>query len=159
MDNLKDNISELFCLTDRVHNAWHNITPKQSLSRTQFAALLGIYRLGSIEGKYVFGMSRPVSLTELAGTCWQSLPALSQRVFALEKMGYIQRIPKPLNRRVIGLVLTPFGIKATEEARTRLYSVLKRTFTELKTDGDTVIKLLSELVAAFEIATKCEEDE
>ena len=54
----------------------------------------------------------------------QSLPALSQRVSALEAQGYVERVPDPDDRRVIGVCVTPEGRTVMEVAYRRFGSIL-----------------------------------
>lgn len=158
MNESKINTAELLCITDRVRSAWRNIIPRQNLTRSQFGTLFGIYRKGAAAGGYSVTDAVPVTLTELAASLWQSLPALSQRVFMLEKLGYVQRLPNQNDRRAIGLKLTEEGLRVTEEAKNRFNDILERTFEKLGADAETLITLLSELAEAFEKVSEQEKE-
>ena len=72
-----------------------------------------------------------LTLTALAGAMHQSLPALSQRVSALEAQGYVERVPDPDDRRVIGVCVTPEGRTVMEVAYRRFGSILSQSIDYL----------------------------
>ena len=96
-----------------------------------------------------------LTLTALAGAMHQSLPALSQRVSALEAQGYVERVPDPDDRRVIGVCVTPEGRTVMEVA-----SILSQSIDYLGPQNfETLLHLLGELAIALEQAVAAQEEE
>jgi DNA-binding MarR family transcriptional regulator len=90
----------------------------------------------------------------------QSLPALSQRVSALEAQGYVERVPDPDDRRVIGVCVTPEGRTVMEVAYRRFGSILSRSIDYLGPQNfETLLHLLGELAIALEQAVAAQEEE
>lgn len=141
---------ELFCLAYRARNAWRGIPPRKNLTKAQFGTLLAIYKKGLVDGKYSLTDAPPVTLTELAVSVRQSLPALSQRAYVLETLGYVRRQPNPIDRRTIGLWLTEEGLRVTENVKNYLDDILERAFAKLGADAGMFVSLLAELVETFE---------
>ena len=88
MKGLENNAAELFRLMDRVRKAWQSVTPCEHLSKSQFGTLMAIAHHGRMPGQSCTPSQEhgALTLTALAGAMHQSLPALSQRVSALEAM-------------------------------------------------------------------------
>ena len=121
MKGLENNAAELFRLMDRVRKAWQSVTPCEHLSKSQFGTLMAIAHHGRMPGQSCTPSQEhgALTLTALAGAMHQSLPALSQRVSALEAQGYVERVPDPDDRRVIGVCGTPEGRTVMEVAYRR----------------------------------------
>lgn len=126
MKGLENNAAELFRLMDRVRKAWQSVTPCEHLSKSQFGTLMAIAHHGRMPGQSCTPSQEhgALTLTALAGAMHQSLPALSQRVSALEAQGYVERVPDPDDRRVIGVCVTPEGRTVMEVAYRRFGSIL-----------------------------------
>ena len=83
----------LFRLIDRMRRAWAAITPCAGLSKSQFGTLMALAHLGGgpgLAGQPPQRQAQGLPLTQLAHGMHQSPPALSQRIAALEAMGYVQ---------------------------------------------------------------------
>ena len=132
MKGLENNAAELFRLMDRVRKAWQSVTPCEHLSKSQFGTLMAIAHL----------------------------PALSQRVSALEAQGYVERVPDPDDRRVIGVCVTPEGRTVMEVAYRRFGSILSQSIDYLGPQNfETLLHLLGELAIALEQAVAAQEEE
>ena len=158
MNSLNGRAADLFRVMDRVRRAWRNLTPCDSLSKSQLGTLMEISR-HTERMQNESGKSLGVPLSVLAGTMNQSLPALSQRVRALEELGYVERIPDPTDRRVIGVRLTAEGEKSKADANDRFARLLTDTLDRLGTENSQqLIELLGLLADSFEQTIKCEKN-
>lgn len=150
MRKMQEDISALFRVLDRMRKAWQNVTPCDTLNKSQFSTLLAIAHPEVVCGPPPPGTEisfepppRPVRLTDLARAMRQSLPALSQRVSALEALGYIEREPDPADRRVTGVRATPEGLRVLEQAYKRFDGMLTRAIERL---GQDDLRMLLELL-------------
>lgn len=162
MNLSKDQNTELFRAMYRVRRAWCSITPCKTLSKSQFATLLLILHRSDPENcKNANGGTGYITLTALAAEMQQSLPALSQRVRLLEEMGYVERVPEPTDRRVMGLRLTPEGLCVMTEAKEKFDLFLTQALEQLgHENAGKLIELLIQLADIFEdrLAHKTEGD-
>ena len=159
MNTEKDQAAELFRAMDRVRRAWHGVIPCKTLSKSQFGTLLSIFHHGMAAEKD--GKNGVISMSALAAAMNQSVPALSQRVRGLEDMGYVERVPDPADRRVIGVRLTPEGTEMLKKAREHFNGILSKALEEMGPDlSGQLVSLLSELAMSLEHAVAdCEESE
>ena len=99
-------------------------------------------------------------LSVLANLQEQSLPGISQRVSALEKLGYLERVANPNDRRVCAVQLTPEGSKLLEEACARVKEKLDAALETMGREKlDTLLFLLEDLTCALELITSDETQE
>lgn len=99
--------------------------------------------------------AKPVTLSELAGAMRQSLPALSQRVTALEERGFVERVADPADRRVTGLRLTETGRREMDIAFRRFGGILSQAAERVgKQNMSLLLQLLGELAEALEEAAE-----
>lgn len=153
---MQEDISELFRVMDRMRKAWQNVTPCDTLSKSQFGTLAAIARpwaMGGPPGSGPLPEAAPdaVRLTDLARAMRQSLPALSQRVSALEAMGYVERVPDPTDRRVTGVRVTPEGMAVQISARERFNGMMTRAIESLGQENlHTLLRLLTQLAQELE---------
>lgn len=162
MKGLENNAAELFRLMDRVRKAWQGVTPCEHLSKSQFGTLMAIAHHGRMPGQRCTPAQEqsPLTLTALAGAMHQSLPALSQRVSVLEAQGYVERVPDPDDRRVIGVCVTPEGRTVMEVAYRRFGSILSQAIDYLGPQNfETLLHLMGELAVALEQAVATQEEE
>lgn len=160
MQRMNETVSEFARAMDRVRRAWQHVTPCPSLSKSQFATLLAIAHPEFAHGPPPpapppadGGEGRTVRLTELARAMRQSLPALSQRVSALEALGYVERLPDPADRRVTGLRITGEGQRVLREAYGRFERMLCRAVDSLGPENlRTLLDLLAMLAQGLEDA-------
>ena len=144
MKGLENNAAELFRLMDRVRKAWQSVTPCEHLSKSQFGTLMAIAHHGRMPGQSCTPSQEhgALTLTALAGAMHQSLPALSQRVSALEAQGYVE------------------GRTVMEVAYRRFGSILSRSIDYLGPQNfETLLHLLGELAIALEQAVAAQEEE
>ncbi len=149
---LNDRAADFFRVMDRVRRAWRDLTPCDSLNKSQLRTLMEISRQTQ-RLEQETGKSTGVPLSVLASSMNLSLPALSQRMRTLEDLGYIERVPDPSDRRVIGLRLTCEGEQSKKEAHERFNLLLTDTLDRLGPENSRqLIELLSLLAQAFEDA-------
>lgn len=152
---------ELFRTMGLVRKAWHNVTPCETLNKSQFGTLMMIAHRGQPPGQPCADVQTPdcISLSTLASVMHQSLPALSQRVSALEALGYVERVPDPDDRRVIGLRVTPEGMRVLNIAYERFNRILTQSIGHLGTENfDTLVTLMGELAVALEQAVAAQNE-
>ena len=154
MEEYEHQSAELFRLMDRVRRAWHGVTPCSHLSKSQFGTLLVIHRHEHLaEDGICTPEAHPIRLSALAGAMHQSLPALSQRMRALEELGYIERVPDPEDRRSIGVRLTDEGSGELALARERFSGILDRAMELMGPESARQLApLLNQLAEALETA-------
>lgn len=155
MDQPKMETTEMFRLMDRVRRAWLSVTPHESLNKSQFATLMMICRKSGQCGGNADTQGVPVMPSALADDMHQSRPALSQRMHALEEMGYIERVPDPTDRRVAGARLTEEGLQVLNRAREQFDGILLGAMEQLGPEhAEMLISLLAELADALEVAVE-----
>ena len=149
----------LFTAVNRVRRAWRSLAPSKEISKAQFATLMTIAHGGRPphEGQ---ATNQPMPLSVLANLQEQSLPGISQRVSALEKLGYLERVANPNDRRVCAVQLTPQGSKLLEEACARVKEKLDAALETMGREKlDTLLFLLEDLTCALELITSDETQE
>lgn len=157
--NQESDTFRLFTAVNRVRRAWRSIAPSKEISKAQFTTLMTIAHGGKPphEGK---AFNQPMPLSVLANLQEQSLPGISQRITALEKLGYVERVANPHDRRVSAVQLTPVGTQLLEEA---CACVKQKLDAALETMGreklDTLLFLLEDLTCALENMTSDETQE
>lgn len=157
--NQESDTFRLFTAVNRVRRAWRSMAPSKEISKAQFATLMTIAYGGKPphEGK---AFNLPMPLSVLANLQEQSLPGISQRITALEKLGYVERVANPHDRRVSAVQLTPVGTQLLEEA---CACVKQKLDAALETMGreklDTLLFLLEDLTCALENMTSDETQE
>ncbi len=155
MDKPKTESVELFRLMDRVRRAWLSVTPHETLNKSQFATLLAIFRKSGQCSEAEGEQSCSITPSALADAMHQSRPALSQRIHALEELGYVERVPDPTDRRVAGVRLTKEGVQVLSRAKERFDGILFRAMEQLGPENaETLVMLLAELADALEAAVE-----
>lgn len=146
MDKYEQRTAKFFAAMDRVRRAWHSVVPCREISKSQFATLMAIKHYGS-------GEKTSVTMSALAAVMNQSVPALSQRVRDLERMGYVERVPDEKDRRISGVCLSMEGNDILGVARKRIRDIMDRAIDELGPENaEKLTELLSLLAGAFEKA-------
>ncbi len=164
MGPMENDVAAMFRRIDRIRRAWCAVTPCDALSKSQFSTLLAIAFQDRMrdppgrapgDGEESPQRERSVTLTELARGMRQSLPALSQRVSALEAQGYIERVPDPADRRVTGVRVTWEGMRVLEQARQRLDGMLLCATARMGREKlHTLLALMDELAEGLEAVAK-----
>ena len=121
---MKKDVSQttrLFTVMDHMRRVWQNLRPCPDLTKAQFGTLMvlanGEKKPGP-EDPHPCLPGRPVmSLSAVAAAMGQSLPSISQRISALEGMGYVERVPDPSDRRGSGIRISASGISLLEQAK------------------------------------------
>lgn len=157
MERMESELSELFRVMDRMRKAWMNVTPCSTLSKAQFGTLMVIAypeRMIGPEGEPLPpGTGEIMTMTALSRRMHQSLPALSQRVSALESLGYVERVPDPGDRRVTGVRATPDGYRVLSEAYRRFSGIMRHAVGYLGAENiQTLLHLLTRLAEGLEAA-------
>ncbi|MEG0178108.1 MAG: MarR family transcriptional regulator [Oscillospiraceae bacterium] len=112
---------ELFRSMSRLRKAWHDITPAPEINKSLFGVLMTIAHAQDSRLPYahpVVVVDNCVSLTDIAMIMRQSLPVVSQRATALEKLGYIYRLQDSTDRRISRVGLTESGTALVQRAHT-----------------------------------------
>lgn len=143
-----------FELMDRVRRAWRNISPCPELSKSQFATLMVLKHAGKppLAQFTEEEVDRGLSLSALAGVMGQSLPAVSQRISALEAMGYVERVADPRDRRVSGVRLSEGGKALLAEAYQHMSKMMDEA---MRAVGEENIAMMMALLE--QMATRLEE--
>ena len=163
MKGLENNAAELFRLMDRVRKAWQSVTPCEHLSKSQFGTLMALAHLGGgpgLAGQPPQRQAQGLPLTQLAHGMHQSPPALSQRIAALEAMGYVQRTEDAQDRRVTRVHLTPQGNALLKQAYHAMNEKLNSALDSLgEQDTAMLFTLLNKFTAQLEQAAGIEWEE
>ena len=153
----------LFRLIDRMRRAWAAITPCAGLSKSQFGPLMALAHLGGgpgLAGQPPQRQAQGLPLTQLAHGMHQSPPALSQRIAALEAMGYVQRTEDAQDRRVTRVHLTPQGNALLKQAYHAMNEKLNSALDALgEQDTAMLFTLLNKFTAQLEQAAGIEWEE
>ncbi len=135
---------QLFSQISRLNRVFLHMRPKPPLRRGELAVL------GAVEHMTAHGEGA-VSMSKLAGQMGLSLPAISQKVAELEKLGLAQRVMSEEDRRVVQVTLTAGGKKTAEDS---LREMMARTENALARFGDektgALLALLADLNAAMD---------
>lgn len=154
MQGTGENLDEMFHHINRMRKAWEQVSPSKQLNKSQFTTLFALARLSGYyasQGK----AEKPVTLSALAGAMHQSLPALSQRVTALEEKGFLDRVADKADRRVTGLRLTETGRREMDAAFCRFNAILSQAAASVgKENMCTLLRLLDEFAGALNEAAR-----
>lgn len=141
----------LFSSMDRLRKAWKGLSPCRELNKSQFATLRTVSQLGTGSKEPCFQETRPVPLSALASAMGQSLPSLSQRITALEEMGYVKRVPDPDDRRITGVSLSPSGQKLLEDAVLSMNKSLNTVLMKIsKPDRELYFAVTEQVISELE---------
>lgn len=96
-----------------------------------------------------------MSLSAVAAAMGQSLPSISQRISALEGMGYVERVPDPSDRRVSGIRISASGISLLEQAKSDLGARINAAIDTLGGENlELLLNLLEQFAAALDAAAE-----
>ena len=156
--------TRLFAAMDHMRRVWQNLRPSHDLTKAQFGTLMVLASGGKMPtpaDPHTCTPGRAVmTLSALAAAMGQTLPSISQRIRTLESMGYVERVPDPDDRRVIGVCVTPEGRTVMEVAYRRFGSILSQSIDYLGPQNfETLLHLLGELAIALEQAVAAQEEE
>ncbi len=147
---------ELLREMDRLRRAWKLAIPNTGINKSEFFTL---FTLRHPEGHpLACGQAGqepgPMTLSTLAKTMKQSMPAVSQRISKLEELGYVQRVPDDHDRRTVWIHLTPAGLtllqSTGEEMLGKLEHILHRLDTQSGVNTQLLIQAFHSLALAVE---------
>lgn len=146
---------ELLREMDRLRRAWKLAIPNTGINKSEFFTL---YTLRHPEGHNRLscpsGDPAPMTLSTLAKTMKQSLPAVSQRITKLEELGYVCRVPDDHDRRTVWIHLTESGAALLhttgEEMLGKLEHVLQRLDAQEGVDAQLLTQAFRSLATAVE---------
>ena len=159
---MKKDVSQttrLFTVMDHMRRVWQNLRPCPDLTKAQFGTLMvlanGEKKPGP-EDPHPCLPGRPVmSLSAVAAAMGQSLPSNSQRISALEGMGYVERVPDPSDRRVSGIRISASGISLLEQAKSDLGARINAAIDTLGGENlELLLNLLEQFAAALDAAAE-----
>lgn len=149
---------ELFKALSRVRRAWHDVTPTPEISKSLFTTLLAIAHADNkdmpdyVPVNIVDGC---IAVSDLALIARQSVPVISQRVKALEDMGYLRRETDPQDRRICRVALTQSGIQRVEKAHNSMKNLMNLTIEDFGAENmELMIEMLNKLTLSLEKAQK-----
>lgn len=145
---------ELLREMDRLRRAWKLAIPNTGINKSEFFTL---YTLRHPQGHDLSCSPSdpvPMTLSTLAKTMKQSLPAVSQRITKLEELGYVCRVPDEHDRRTVWIHLTESGLallhSTGEEMLGKLEHVLQRLDAQEGVDAQLLIQAFRSLATAVE---------
>lgn len=151
--NVEEGNLQLFAQMDRMRRAWQNVVPWPGLSKSDFATLMTIAHGGKpcCQSSSWHMREDGVTLTALATVMKRSLPAISQRVRALEESGYVRRLSETGDRRVSSVCLTPEGDALLHQAYRQFVNVMNKALSGMtQTEIQTLMQLLAKLASSLE---------
>ncbi|MDL2293885.1 MarR family transcriptional regulator [Ruminococcaceae bacterium OttesenSCG-928-D13] len=124
---------------ERMRRLWHGVRPPPPLKRSDLA-LLGM--LDHVEREH----GQPMTASQMAAKMHQSLPAISQKLRALEGVGMISRKTDKGDRRVAYVALTSKGREAARQSLDEMIGRLEQTMDKLGADETRqLLELLARL--------------
>lgn len=147
---------ELLREMDRLRRAWKQAIPKTGINKSEFFTL---YTLRHPQGHDLSCSSSelvPMTLSSLAKTMKQSLPAVSQRITKLEELGYVRRVPDEHDRRTLWIHLTQSGIALLQSTGEEMLGKLERVLQRLDTQDGVDAQLLTQAFRSLATAVEAE---
>lgn len=117
---------ELFDVADRLHSLAIHLLRR--LRRVDVQSRLTGPRLSALS-VVVFG--GPITLSELAAAEQVRPPTMTRLVQALQREGFVRRIPDPIDGRVTRIAATGKGARVMQEGRKRRVEMLAALLLEL----------------------------
>lgn len=153
--------TRLFTVMDHMRRVWQNLRPCPDLTKAQFGTLMVLSSGGHPPATATTppcAEDRPVmSLSAVASVMGQTLPSISQRVSALETMGYVERVPDPSDRRVSGIRISASGVALLNRAKKAMGERIEAAIDTLGSENlELLLNLLEQLAAALEAAAENE---
>lgn len=147
---------ELLREMDRLRRAWKQAIPKTGINKSEFFTL---YTLRHPQGHDLSCSSSelvPMTLSSLAKTMKQSLPAVSQRITKLEELGYVRRVPDEHDRRTLWIHLTQSGTALLQSTGEEMLGKLERVLQRLDTQDGVDAQLLTQAFRSLATAVEAE---
>ena len=127
--------AQLMAAMERLHRVWMDFRPLGPVKRSDIM-LLG--RLVELEGNG----TPPPTTGQLARQMRQSPPAITQKVNALERQGFVQRVQDTEDRRVSCIRLTERGRAAIQEAMGKVLSRMDEALDKMGEEKNRQLMLL-----------------
>lgn len=155
-----------FFTMNRLRRAWTIAVPTGDLTKSQAITLITLCHLhGEREGpdaaqrpeRTCIAASEfaPMTLSTLAKRLKQSMPAVSQRVAALEESGYVKRTQDEKDRRTVWISITKKGLDALDESHAvmeqQMETLLQRIGSE---DVNAMLDMMERLAVSLENYTE-----
>lgn len=154
MDDVSTEMLSLFRALTRLRRVWHDARPVKEISKSMFASLMAIAHAGDEkfpDYKPVELVDGAISVKDLAALTQTTMPSISQRVSALEKLGYIIRIIDAADRRVCRVKLTKSGENVVKEAHDAMKKRMDKTIQEFGTENiEVLVAMLDKLSSSIE---------
>lgn len=147
---------ELLREMDRLRRAWKLAIPNTGINKSEFFTLYTLRHPQGHDPSSPPGELVPMTLSSLAKTMRQSLPAVSQRITKLEELGYVHRVPDEHDRRTLWIHLTQSGIALLQSTGEEMLGKLERVLQRLGTREGMDVQLLTQ--AFRSLATAVEEE-
>lgn len=147
---------ELLREMDRLRRAWKQAIPNTGINKSEFFTL---YTLRHPQGHDLSCSSSelvPMTLSSLAKTMKQSLPAVSQRITKLEELGYVRRVPDERDRRTLWIHLTQSGTALLQSTGEEMLGKLERVLQRLDTQDGVDAQLLTQAFRSLATAVEAE---
>lgn len=147
---------ELLREMDRLRRAWKQAIPNTGINKSEFFTL---YTLRHPQGHDLSCSSSelvPMTLSSLAKTMKQSLPAVSQRITKLEELGYVRRVPDEHDRRTLWIHLTQSGTALLQSTGEEMLGKLERVLQRLDTQDGVDAQLLTQAFRSLATAVETE---
>ena len=101
---------QFFAAMDGARRGWLRFMPGPQLNKSLFGVLILIRKMGCSHPE-----TPGVRISEIASAMHQSVPAVSQKISALERQNLVCRIAHPKDRRVCYIALTEQGRELTRQ--------------------------------------------
>lgn len=137
---------QFFAAMDGARRGWLRFMPGPQLNKSLFGVLMLIRHSGC---------KRPeapgVRISELASAMHQSVPAVSQKITALERQNLVCRIAHPSDRRVCYIALTDQGRELTQQMMQSFERRVEQILQQLGEEkSEQLIGLLHDLADVLE---------
>lgn len=139
----ESNAMRLFMEMDNMRKVWGAFQPEGPMSKS------GLGFLGII-GRMEQNGWKKITISELAAMSRHSAPAISQKVNALEKQGYLIRSSDPMDRRICYVEMTEEGRAAAAEGFHDFLRHMEQALARLgPTRTETLLALMHELTESI----------
>lgn len=149
-DNMSPQTTALFHSLGHVMHAWHSLMPSNDLSRAQFHTLATLGRLS-----HCHSSTGCTTVSAIAADLQVSLPAVSQNIRTLEKLGYVERAAHENDRRVSYVQMTHKGNALMHKSMQDLLQKLEKAISSVPDmDVNATVKALENIATVLELTAK-----
>lgn len=147
---------ELLREMDRLRRAWKQAIPNTGINKSEFFTLYTLRHPQGHDHSCSSSELVPMTLSSLAKTMKQSLPAVSQRITKLEELGYVRRVPDERDRRTLWIHLTQSGTALLQSTGEEMLGKLERVLQRLDTQDGVDAQLLTQAFRSLATAVEAE---